>query len=148
MFAKLTDKFCWWLVHTFPNRVKMIEVEGNPYLLRFYIKHNNRLPGIYLHRFFRGDDDRDLHNHPWRWSLSFILTGGYNEERYVGDEIVTIKKGAPGINYINGDVFHRVELLDKSGAWTLFISGPEDKHWGFRDRDTGAFIPHEAYVGG
>ena len=146
-----------WLITTFPGRAKLIEVDGKPYLHRFYIKHNGRLPGIYLHHFHQSDPDRDLHNHPWRWSFSFIMTGGYFEERLavVPDTHEaagiaykeTYDRKAPCINYITGDTFHRVVLKDlKNGAWTIFCSGPEVKDWGFMTY-AGKFIPHVQYLG-
>lgn len=163
MWNKLVSLLGTWLITTFPGRAKLIEVDGKPYLHRFYIKHNGRLPGIYLHHFHQSDPDRDLHNHPWRWSFSLILTGGYFEERLVeagpyrkiGPQMsaygylkkTTLDRKAPGFNYITGDTFHRVVLKDlKNGAWTIFCSGPEVKDWGFMTI-AGTFIPHMKYLG-
>lgn len=127
-------------------------MDGKPYLHRFYVKHNGRFPGVYLHHFHQSDPDRDLHNHPWRWSFSLILAGGYYEERLVENgehrlTKITLDRKAPGINYITGDTFHRVVLKDvKNGAWTIFCSGPEVKDWGFMTY-AGTFIPHMKYLG-
>lgn len=67
--------------------------DGSLYLWRIYltphhpdphgvpVQPRNR-PALFLHYFFRGDLDRELHSHPWKWGLSFILTNGYTEERY------------------------------------------------------------------
>lgn len=149
-----------FLAKTFPGRAKLIEVEGKPYLLRFYLKHNGRLPGVYLHHFYQSDPDRDLHNHPWKWSFSIILTGGYYEYRHdahfweIYDERPSLawlepevrERKAPGFNYITGDSFHRVVLKDlKAGAWTIFVSGPEVKDWGFMSPR--GFVKHQAYLG-
>lgn len=149
---KVVDRFCWFLVRTFPSRVREIEVEGDKYLLRFYLKHSSsRLPGLYLHHFYRGDQDRDLHNHPWNKSISFILTGGYVEERLPEKEKgkpnyrVTTRKVGPGsFNVIKADDFHRVDLIGRS-TWTLFTSGKKIKGWGFMLRDSGEYVDHETY---
>jgi hypothetical protein len=116
---------------------------------------------VFLHRFHRPDDDRGPHNHPYTWSTSLILTGGYIESRVVGGGQVeeygrfgrrTRHRGrlaskvyiAGDINRIpDADAFHRVaHLLDGASAlgrgtfepetWTLFMTGP--KHgasWGY-----------------
>lgn len=159
MWTKLVNYLCTLLVSTFPGRTKLIEVEGKPYLLRFYIKHNGLLPGIYLHHFYQSDPDRDLHNHPWLWAFSIILTGGYYEERVVAPiiwsmpelnqfEPSTFERKAPGFNFIGRGVFHRVVLKDlKQGAWTIFVSGREVRDWGFLTRYTQRFVPHMEYLG-
>lgn len=129
---------------------------GDPYLLRVYLtqrKHGvdesdeqpRRLPAVYLHYFFRGDEDRELHNHPWLRALSWILTGGYTEERLEPDGFVAEYRHRPGtFNVLKRNTFHRVHLL-QGGCWTLFIAGervsePRGKDWGFLDAQTGRFF--------
>lgn len=126
----------------------------DPYLLRIHLTPDKRwwrrhLPGVALNYFFRGDTDREYHNHPWRWSISFILTGGYREWRKDGRygpvrEFLLL----PGrLNFIWKDTFHRVEL-DTGGCWTLFIMAPRDwadgkpSDWGFTTAD-GAEFEHQ-----
>jgi hypothetical protein len=109
---------------------------GNRYLLRWYIIPRNPVFNIYLHHFLRSDDDRALHDHPW-FNLSFLLHGRYREH--------TI--GAGGINYrrefVAGDIkfrfprfAHRVELID-GPCWSLFITGPRMREWGFHCTEKG-----------
>lgn len=159
MWTKLVNYLGGLLVAAFPGRTKLIDVDGKPYLMRFYIKHNGRLPGIYLHHFYQSDPDRDLHNHPWTWAVSLVLTGGYYEERIEAPVIwsmselnhfepQTFERKAPGINYIGEHVFRRVILKDlKQGAWTIFVSGREVRDWGFLTRYTQKFVPHMEYLG-
>lgn len=143
----LIDRLCWALVHAFPKRSRVIVNYGEEYLLRFYLKHNGIFPGIYLHKFFNGDQDRELHNHPWRRSASFILTGGYDEERLVGNTVKTRRVGPGCFNFLGGDTFHRISLVDSSrGAWTLFCSGKKVKDWGFLIAETGEVVPHQEYL--
>lgn len=161
---RIVSAVCWWLVAHYPGRYRVIGVDGVPYLGRLYlITPSKRFPGVFLHHFYRSDHDRDLHNHPWNWSFSVVLTGGYYEERaeekargYYGpgvEQIVhsgikTRNINAPGINRLTGKSFHRVILKDlKNGAWTIFVAGKVAKDWGFMDRDTNKFIPHAQYVG-
>lgn len=126
------------------------------YLSRFYLypphtagesdQDSDEAWGISLHHFHRSDEDLELHNHPWGWGFSIILTGGYEEERRVehprtsdifGLTGTCVEKRAfrPGrFNIIRANDFHRVLLLDpKNGAWTLFVHGPRIQDWGFWD---------------
>lgn len=103
---------------------------GDDYLRRWFVIPRNRWFNIYLHQFIRSDDDRALHDHPW-WNLSILLDGEYVEH--------TIERG--GVNqralYHAGDVkfrrataAHRVELTN-GPCWSLFITGPRIREWGF-----------------
>lgn len=103
--------------------------------------------GIYLHRFHRSDSDRELHNHPWRWSCSLVLAGGYVEERRSGDAVIS-RRVTPGrFNWIGHDDFHRVDLIEKD-AWTLFVVGPKVSSWGFWSRISRAFVPWREFIAG
>lgn len=151
-----------WALTEKQDQFKLIRDDsGDPYLLRIYLtRHdphvlgapvNERvLPALYLHYFFRGDTDRELHNHPWQWAVSWILTGGYIEERYSGPidairpERVTERTVRPGaINVIRHDTYHRVRMLDGTG-WSLFMAGPRvaatrGEDWGFVDTRAGTY---------
>ena len=55
--------------------------DGSTYLERYTLLNLGPTRGrVYLHRFLRGDEDRELHNHPW-YAISLILVAGYLEER-------------------------------------------------------------------
>jgi len=126
---------------------------ADPYLLRIHLTPDKRwwrkrLPGVALNHFFRGDNDREYHNHPWRWSLSFVLTGGYTEYRKDGRFGVLrefiVRPGM--LNVIWRDTFHRITLDNPEvGAWTLFIMAPRDwpdgapSDWGFTTADGKTF---------
>src|SRR5262245_7852331 len=36
---------------------------------------------LVLHTFHQSDSTTKLHNHGWTWGLSFVLAGGYSEEK-------------------------------------------------------------------
>lgn len=134
-----------------PNRT--ISTGDSPYLTRWYLwpdgprdaeDEGSDLPfAVFIHKFHRGDADRDQHNHPWDLSVAIVLAGGYREERGEETRIVT-----PGtVNVIRGDDFHRVDLLDPAmGSWSLFVAGRKTGGWGFRDKVTGTFIPQREYL--
>lgn len=103
---------------------------SQPYLKRWFVIPRNRFFNIYLHQFLRSDDDRALHDHPWI-NLSILLANCYVEH--------TIDAG--GCNkrrvYMAGDLkvrrarsAHRIELVN-GAAWTLFVTGPNLRDWGF-----------------
>jgi hypothetical protein len=101
---------------------------------------------IYLHRFHRGDIDRELHSHPWRWAVSLVLVGGYIEERRTADGRIEMKVCRPGsINRLKASDFHRVDLRDGE-AWTLFLVGPKVAQWYFWDRTTDREIPWREFL--
>jgi hypothetical protein len=108
-----------------------------PYLLRWYVIPRNRWCNIYLHKFLRDDDDKALHDHPWH-SLSVVLKGGYFEVLpFQSEELVVLRE--PGdVILRRAEHSHRIALhRDLSTrnklvpAWTLFITGPRVRQWGF-----------------
>lgn len=101
--------------------------------------------GLYIHRFHRSDVDRELHNHPWRWALSFVIAGGYREERRRGNSVVEREVKPLSFNYIRQDDFHCVDLIEHD-AWTLFLVGRKGSTWGFWDRATGRYTPWREFL--
>ncbi len=141
MFDRLKKWFVGWL-HGGPHFI--VGDPANPYLHRWYIIPRNDWCCIYLHKFLRDDDDRAMHDHPW-YSLSFLLRGRYLEqmdtvsmfgEPGVGKRMRSwgwFFKGMGGfpIVFRRATHRHRVELLDGKPVWTLFITGPRVREWGF-----------------
>lgn len=102
--------------------------------------------GVYLHRFHRSDEDADPHNHPWRWSASLILAGGYIEHRKNAFGGLSSRLFSPGnVNVIRANDFHLVHLVD-GDAWTLFFAGPKVQSWGFFDLARRVFVPWREYI--
>lgn len=133
-----------------PNDWFWGRVIGGDYLVR--IKFPRVRCGLsvrpMLHHFLRSDDDRDHHNHPFRWSISLILAGGYTEERVLPDGRVRTRRFRPGMwNVIRQNDFHRITLeTAEHGCWTLFLAGHRVADWGFRDAVSGLFIPHTRWA--
>ena len=128
------NRFLCWLTNYL--RAREIRGEhGEPYLERY------SLCGLfgwraYIHRFIASDPDRGLHDHPWGWSVSLILSGGYREIRHRPRTCKPVERrlrrlGVGRLNIIRGGDFHRVLLDPGQEAWTLFIHGPRVKGWGF-----------------
>lgn len=114
-----------------------------------YARYIQYMPRPYLHYFFRGDDDRAYHNHPWKRSLSLILIGGYIEHVWNFELKRSLSRlFTPGkVNYLKRGTYHRAELLPGKKTWTLFVSSgrvqaSDGFDWEFYDPETDTFTPH------
>ena len=105
--------------------IQPTEIIGENYLSRWHLIPHNKFLNVYLHKFSGSDDDRALHDHPWH-SLSFAFKGKMREHTPSGAKIV--KKFLP--KYRPAKFSHRMELVE-GPAWTLFITGPQVRDWGF-----------------
>jgi hypothetical protein len=105
-------------------------VIGDNYLVRWWIIPRNRWFNIYLHNIRRSDDDRALHDHPW-WNCSIVLAGCYDEVTPRG----TFRRHAGSFVFRRATAQHRLEMPVTNGetgnTWTLFITGPRVREWGF-----------------
>lgn len=128
---KLIDRFIARTTRRAPDFV--IGGPARPYLRRWWIIPRNRLFNIYLHEFKRSDDDRALHDHPWLFNISLLLRGKYLEHTKRGVQLLQ----APAVKFRFGPAPHRIELFNDHDTgepipcWTLFITGPRVREWGF-----------------
>jgi len=130
----------WW--HRVEDTRKpdfIIGLPGKPYLLRWWLIPRNPILNVYLHKFLRSDDDRALHDHPWV-NLSYLLEGDYLEVTPKGRFIRT--QGACVARLPRS--LHRVELAMGRPVWTLFITGPRVRVWGFACPQ--GWIPHHEFT--
>lgn len=113
---------------------------GEEYLRRWWVIPRNRFFNIYFHQVLRSDDDRALHDHPWI-NLSVILSGRYREVVTARPAVVR-KQGSVVLRLPSTQ--HRLELIDNKPCWTLFITGPRLRVWGFQCPQ--GWIPWEQFV--
>lgn len=111
----------------------IIGPSDDPYLERWWIIPRNRWFNIYLHHFLRSDDDRALHDHRYV-NVSVLLRGSYLE--HLRDGRVLLRKPwsvwAPWrLVFRLRTTAHRVALIDCAPVWTLFLTGPHVRNWGF-----------------
>jgi hypothetical protein len=108
-----------------------------PYLRRWFVIPRNPIFNVYLHQFLRSDDDRALHDHPWA-NCSVLLRGSYIEHTIAAGGIHKRQCLVAGDLRVRwtGRFAHRVELFD-GPCWTLFITGPRYREWGFHCPDEG-----------
>lgn len=109
----------------------------DPYLYRWHIWPRNRCANAYLHLFMRSDDDRALHDHPWA-NCSILLEGEYTEHTIAAGGIHhrQVRRAGDITLRPSGKHAHRIEL-HKDVCWTLFLTGPVYRHWGFHCEKTG-----------
>jgi hypothetical protein len=107
-------------------------VIGDRYLTRWHLVPRNRFFNIYLHRFV-GDDDPVLHDHPW-WSMSFLLKGMLVEKSHAptwSRDFFQWKRILWLLPVVRRPAFaHSLEVWG-SPVWTLFLTGPVVRPWGF-----------------
>lgn len=118
-----------------------VRIKGEPYLGRWILYVRGYT--LRLHKFFRGDDARAPHDHPWAfWTLP--LCRGYYES--VPDNF----KGGQFVKWVSGWRWHyrpssyQHIVLDPDGPfWTVVVTGRKDRSWGFWPGVTGArkFVP-------
>lgn len=127
-----------------------------PYLRRWWVIPRNRVFNVYLHQFLRPDDDRALHDHPWA-NCSVLLRGGYLEHTIAAGGIhhKRLREAGAVVLRLSGRTAHRVELLrdgtEEDGSpiwrpcWTLFITGPVYRTWGFHCPQQG-WVPWQRFT--
>lgn len=111
----------------------IVNCNREPYLKRWYVFRTNPF-AIFIHRFFRSDEDRALHDHPWSF-ITFIIWRGYNE--YQADGVH--RRWPLTVHYRPATHRHRVELIDGKPCWTIVFRFREHRMWGFWEKS--GFIP-------
>lgn len=115
---------------------QVIGPRDRPYMVRYILFRWAHLPRVYVHRFCRSDDERAPHNHPW-WFISLVLKGQYLEHSYDDEGVATaVVRKQFSFAYRPLSTWHRVQLANgpygKIPCWTLVVTGPDVRGWGFR----------------
>ena len=91
---------------------------------------------VRLHHWRGSDDDRFPHDHEW-WFLTIVLKGGYIDRTpvYDADGVQTgwrdERLTAGDIRFRGRDHRHYVHLEPGQTAWTLLVTGPPLREFGF-----------------
>lgn len=112
----------------------IVGADGTPYMTRYTLA---TLFGMSLrvHRFYRPDGDACPHDHPW-WFASLILRGGYVERIRVADGVEREQVNRPGrLLWRPAGFAHTVTRLLAPEVWTLVLTGPKGRAWGFFTRN-------------
>lgn len=133
LIQKLIMQFIKFITNYLPVKV-IRDDKGRPFLYRYHLfMLTNNGPGICIHNFVKSDPDRGYHDHPWKYGLSFILSGGYTERIYNKDSDIgydTYEHKTWDFNLIRGeDSYHRVMLDEGKDAWSIFFFTKRCKTW-------------------
>ncbi len=132
------------------RRLRLRRADGRVYLNRWGWRC--RFGAVLLHRMDAPDPGEDLHDHPWAF-VSIVLAGGYIEERAATRDATTyariaveyldtpLMRGARrgfeeerrrfSVRRMRLDECHRITRLLRAPTWTLVITGPRRRRWGF-----------------
>lgn len=112
---------------------KTVDGEEVLYLRRWYLWRCKAF-SVRLHHIVMEDVDRWPHDHPWNF-VALVLRGGY-VERWgpAGMCVPCLTKRVRFVNAHRATDVHRIVRFTRGhkGAWTLFITGPELRTWGFQ----------------
>lgn len=143
------NRFLIWIGETFAKRKKLIIHDPcglGPYLTRYYLLGYRKSNwALMLHRFHRGDMDRDLHDHPWAF-WSFVLTGGYFEVRPSFQHHIRWATWYKPFSFLkrSANWIHLVKLdPDKGPVWTLVLRFKYERQWGFHTKN--GWVSYDKY---
>lgn len=122
-----------------------VRLNGAPYLERWFVYILGCT--LRLHKFYRGDDERALHDHPWPF-WTFPLTGYwervYRFTWYSDEEFEETHYVKPWRLHYRPSKYRHMVLgtrakADKRGVkfwtpepfWTIVVTGRKDRSWGF-----------------
>jgi len=104
---------------------RILGCEKHLYMTRIILLRT-RWGKLMINYFHRSDEDRALHDHPWRF-WSFILWRGYLEHTRSGARRIRPLT----LNYRPPRWTHRVEMMNGKPACTLVWTGRRVREWGF-----------------
>lgn len=111
---------------------------GSAYMNRWWVIPRNRWFNLYLHEILRSDDDRALHDHPWV-NCSIVLKGGYFEVvpdyrpsfSFPVPPTRDLWRGPGSLVLRRPTAAHRLVIGAEGPCWSLFVTGPNVRDWGF-----------------
>lgn len=129
-----------------------VHIGGKPYLDRWIVYVG--IGTLRLHKFWRGDDDRAPHDHPWPF-VTFPLTTYYEK---LSDETVrevkawrlhfrpsAVRHIVLGSRYVSTSLYNTTWYFGRTDKpfYTLVITGPRVRGWGFwpGDKYARSFVP-------
>lgn len=128
LITKLIHRWALWVMRRRPpdfiNGRDYLS-KGHHYLSRWWVIPTTRMFNIFLHKMEASDDDRALHDHPWR-NCSYILSGSYIE--IMPDRNRVLRAG--DIVFRRATAAHRL-VVSQGPVVTLFFTGPKIREWGF-----------------
>lgn len=146
LLARIGNRLARRLVDRVSRRAPDFIIGGNdnPYIRRWWVIPRNRWFNVYLHHILRDDPAHAVHDHPWT-NCSLVLIGGYLDVTPKG----RFRRRAGSLTFRRATAAHRIELewvtkssrgqdrtwrrerIFQRSCWSLFITGPVTREWGF-----------------
>ena len=140
----------WYVLYVRDNALEIRgQADGELYLKRWHLFRCKRFR-VFLHRIYKPDADRHLHNHPWPNAVGIVLRGGYAETRSSCNPLLAYYYGSWGdcndgrVNVLYPWTYHRITRV-LPNTWTLFIAGRRSREWGFLTPD--GHVDWRTYLG-
>jgi hypothetical protein len=145
-----------------PDIILQDHATGQVYLKRWWLIPRNRLFNLYLHQFCSSDPADEFHDDPWG-NLSVVLRGSYIEWIATGEgedtKVRRFDRSEGDFVFRRGKTTHRIDLNLQSDrchasgdridweepCWTLFVTGPRLRRWGFTDIMTGTWTHWKSF---
>lgn len=89
---------------------------------------------VFVHRMDGPDSRSTLHDHPWQF-VSFVLKGGYHERRLEPHKRGVYTRRVTRVNVMRTHDAHSIERLIRVPTWTLMVTGPRRRVWGYWRRE-------------
>ena len=110
------------------------DLDGNPYLIRYRLIVT-KWGCVYLHHIIRSDGDRELHDHPFNFTVILLWRGYVEYSHALGKPFGKVKQVSRWCGWLSvirhkATDAHRLELYN-GPVWSLFIRGPKIREWGF-----------------
>lgn len=114
-----------------PFQIRWRESLGRPdcpYLIRWVL--NLGLFSIRVHHWIRSDDKRYFHDHAW-WFLTLVLWGDYIDVSKRDGWYAYHDPLCMGQIRFRPAMHRHYVVVPKGGCWTLLLTGPPIRNWGF-----------------
>jgi hypothetical protein len=119
---------------------------GVLYLRRYFITPRWFPIRIFLHRIYKPDPDRDLHDHPWDFT-TIPIKGGYQQlVRLPGSVEYTTTMWRWRVAHNKAEFTHRIVSVEPN-TWTLLFVRRARRMWGFWPEEPAQPIGRGLWVG-
>jgi len=119
------------------RRTAIVHPDGRLYLERFHVVDSQPY-SVRFHRWHSSDDGAP-HDHPWS-NVTTVLAGELVEYTPAG----RTELGPGAVVRRTAAAPHRIELVSDE-AWTLFVTGPAVRRWGFHTAQ--GWVRHDLWPG-
>lgn len=115
----------------FAPRLSAVVIDGELYMERWHLVPGNwfrkHIFDLRVHHILLPDAGRHVHDHPFDFA-TLTMKGAYVEMMQDG-RLLTHRRGT--LRFRQADVAHTIPVVTNDGVWTLVLTGPFRRQWGF-----------------